>query len=182
MIDDPYFSHEPTAKVSSDRWLLIVFLFIVLMLLCLWSQHFLETGSAIPFCYIERLNNPVAVTAVDDDALVLAAGRRIRLPFIKKLPKNDPAFTRDLRHGVELADEVKVIGLFDPRRECGNDLTVFRRLRIDLSELAGVLDPDGLDDASLSHEELQFFKEIYDTRSRDRDGMPSNARGQPYFP
>jgi hypothetical protein len=45
-------------------------------------------------------------------------------------------------------------------------------VRINLSELAGVLDPDGIDDAVVHPELIKDFKQNYYNRSRDRRGMP----------
>jgi hypothetical protein len=134
--------------------------------------HFLGTGSPIPLWHIERLNHPVAVRAIGEDALELRDGGQVRLPFIKKLPKADPCFVKALRHGVEVGPDGEVFGLIDPARMCGNDPVVFYRKRINLSDLAGVLDPDGIDEAIVDPEGIKDFKENSFNRSRDRRGMP----------
>ncbi len=171
MVADPDFSHDPMTKAGPGRrWSGTRRTLLVLFILS--ALHMLGTGSPIPLWHIERLENPVAVTTIDSDALVLADGRRVRLPFITKIPKDDPAFARVLSHGVEVGDQGEVFGLIDPPRMCGNDPVVFYRKRIDLSEFAGLLDPDGIDDTIVLPEEIQEYKENYYSRSRDRRGMP----------
>jgi hypothetical protein len=177
MVVDPYFSSRPMTKATPRRrwrWLGRIVLF---PLLILSGCHTLLTGLPIPLWHIERLRDPVAVTVIGDGALVLADGRRVRLPYITKLPQDDPAFAQALRHGVEVDDDGRVFGLIDPPRMCGNDPVVFTRQRIDLSELAGVLDPDGIDDSMESPEEIQNLKEN-SSSSRDRRGMPFDIMGR----
>jgi hypothetical protein len=74
-------------------------------------------------------------------------------------------------HGVEIGDDGRVVGLIEPCRMCGNDPVAYRRLRIDLSELAGSLDPDGIEDAIVSPAWILDFKERFGS-SRDRRGVP----------
>jgi hypothetical protein len=147
------------------RWLLYA-------LLAVSGFHMLGTGSPIPLVHIERLHDPAAVTAIGEDSLQLRDGRKIRLPFIKRLPKSDPCFAKALAHGVEIAQGGAVFGLIDPIRQCGNDPTIFYRVRINLSELAGVLDPDGIDEVVVRRELIEEFKQNRYTRSRDRRGLP----------
>jgi hypothetical protein len=54
---------------------------------------------------------------------------------------------------------------------------VFYRLRIDLSELAGLLDFDGIDDLIVPPEVVQVLKDNY-AWSPDRHGLPYNVMGQ----
>jgi hypothetical protein len=177
MVVDTDFSQVPMRKAGSGRrWWGIKR--AVLALLILSGFHMLGTGSPIPLWHIERLKNPVAVAAVENDSLVLADGRRAPLPFIKKLPKDDPLFARVLSQGVEVGDRGEVFGLVEPARMCGNDPVVFYRKRIDLSELAGVLDPDGIDDAIVLPADIQEYKENHYSRTRDRRGMPFDIMAQ----
>lgn len=170
MVFDPEFCPVPMTKPGPKprrRWpgrLLIP-------LLLLSGCHSLLTGSPIPLWHIEHLDHPIAVKAIDPEALVLADGRRVRLPFIKRLPRNNPVFVRVLSHGVEISRQGRVIGLIDPRRMCGNDPVAFYRQRIDLGKLAGLLDPDGIDDAIVLAEAIQFHKDNYGC-SRDCKRMP----------
>jgi hypothetical protein len=99
------------------------------------------------------------------------------LPFIKRLPQDAPAFVQALRHGVEVGDDGEVFGLIDPPRMCGNDPVVFRRVRADLSDLAGFLDPDGIDDSIIPPEAVQEIKDLT-IRSFHRNGMPYFVKGQ----
>lgn len=146
--------------------------YVLYALLALSGFHMLGTGSPIPLWHIERLNHPVAVIAIGDDSLELQDGRNVRLPFMKKLPKGDPCFVKALARGVEVGPGGEVFGLIEPARECGNDPVIFYRKRINLSELAGMLDPDGIDDKRVHPEAIKEFKENYYSRSRDRRGMP----------
>jgi hypothetical protein len=177
MVVDPYFSPEPMAKPGTRRrasWLGRILLF---PLLALSGCHMLLTGSPIPLWHIERLHDPVTVTAVEREVLVLADGRRFRLPFIKRLPHGNPVFVRAVSHGVEVGEDGRFFGLIDPPRMCGNDPVVFYRQRIDLSELAGLLDFDGIDDSIVPAEVIQVLKDNYGW-SPDRHGLPHNVMGQ----
>ena len=94
MTPDPYFTEVGKLRsVPASGWRWIKYIVLVPLLLCS-GCHMLLTGSPIPLWYIESLHDPVAVTAIADEALVLADGRQVRLPFIKKLPKDDPGFVR----------------------------------------------------------------------------------------
>lgn len=177
MVADPYFSLEPMAKpvpTRRRRWLGRI---LLIPFLTLSGCHMLLTGSPIPLWHIERLHSPVAVTAIEREALVLADGRRVQLPFIKRLPKDNPVLVRVLGHGVEVGEGGQVFGLIDPPRMCGNDPVVFYRQRIDLSELAGLLDFDSIDDSIVTPEVIQDLKDKY-AWSPDRHGMPFNVMGQ----
>ena len=55
---------------------------------------------------------------------------------------------------------------------CGNDPVVYYRSRVNLSELAGFLNPDGIDAAIVDPAEIQELKERCSTQSRDRHGLP----------
>ena len=172
MVSDPDFADTTEKKAGPNlrprrrlRWVLY-------SLLALSGLHMLGTGSPIPLWHIERLNHPVAVRAIGDDSLELEDGRNVRLPFIKKLPKADPCFAKALAHGVEVEQGGEVFGLIDPPRLCGNDPNIFYRVRINLSDLAGALEPDGIDDAVVSPEGIKDFKENHYSRSRDRRGLP----------
>lgn len=174
MVPDPDFADTTEPKAGPGhrphrfrRW-------AIYAVLALSGLHFLGTGSPIPLWHIERLNDPVAVRAVGDESLKLQDGRTVRLPFIKKLPKADLCFVKSVAHGVELGPGGEVFGLIEPRRMCGNDPTIFYRLRINLSELAGALDPDGIDNTVVDPELIKDLKESYFSGSRDRRGIPFN--------
>lgn len=172
MTPDPYFTEvgkSSSVPIRRRWWIKLVLAPLLLFSGC----HTLLTGFPFPLWHIERLNNPVVVSAIGSESLVLADGRQVRLPFIKKLPKDDPAFARAVSRGVEVGEDGKVFGLIEPRRMCGNDPVVFYRFRIDLSELAGSLDPDGIDDSIVHPGLIQHFKELH---GRDRD-----SKGLPYF-
>jgi hypothetical protein len=173
MIADPDFADTTEKKAGHGRRSRGLLRWAIYSLLALSGLHFLGTGSPIPLWHMERLKDPVAVRAIGEESLELQDGRTVRLPFIKKLPNGDPCFAKAVAHGVELGQGGEVFGLVDPMRMCGNDPTIFYRVRINLSELAGVLDPDGIDDAVVHPELIKDFKENYSNRSRDRRGMPS---------
>ena len=177
MVFDPEFTDVGKTKTvpGCRRWRLRWA--IVCPLLALSGCHMLLTGSPVPLWHIERLDHPVPVGAVGEDALVLADGRRVRLPFIKRLPKDDRVFARALGHGVEVGQAGEVFGLIEPPRICGNDPVVFYRERINLSQLAGFLDPDGIDDSIVHPIAIQSLKENC-IQTDYRHGMPFNIMGQ----
>lgn len=129
-----------------------------------------------PIVASQRLSSPIAVTAIGD-TLVLANGRRVRLPFIKTIPKDDPVFVRALEHGVEVDEKGEVFGLIEPPRMCGNDPVVFYRKRANLSDLAGILNPGGIDDSIVHPDEVRWLKED-GSRSPSRHGMPYHIMGK----
>jgi hypothetical protein len=171
MAFDPYFGEigrPEQAPAPRHRWLRRAFLY---PLLAFSGCHMLMTGSPVPLLHIERPDRPVVVSEVTDDALVLADGSRVRLPFMKRLPKGNPVFLRALRHGVEVTPDGRAIGLVDPPRSCGNDPVLFYRMRADLSEMAGLVDPDGIDGSIVHPEEIRYIRESCD-RTPSRSGMP----------
>jgi hypothetical protein len=172
MIADTEFSDigknksNPSTVWRWARWLLVY------PLVGLAGCHMLLTGSPIPLWYTERLDHPVVVKEVTDTSLVLADGRSVPLPFIKRLPKNDPVFLKALKHGVEVKQDGEVIGILKVGRMCANgDPFVWVGRRINLSDLAGFMDPDGIDDSIVLPEEIKSLKEN-ESRSLDRHGVP----------
>ena len=131
----------------------------------------LAHGSPIPLWYTERLDHPVRVKMVTEKSLVLADGRSVALPLIKRLPRNDPVFLRALKHGVEVGHDGEVVGLLKVHCMCGNDPFVWIARRINLSDLAGIMDPDGIDDSIVHPDEIKDLKEN-ENRSLDRHGLP----------
>jgi len=131
----------------------------------------LMTGPPIPLWYSERLEHPVVVKELTDHAIVLADRRSVSLPFIRRLPKNDPVFLKALKQGVELAGNGEVLGLIAVRRYCGNDPYVSRTYRINLSDLAGFMDPDGIDASIVPAEAIRDLNEN-ESRSLDHHGLP----------
>jgi hypothetical protein len=150
---------------------------VVYPLLALAGCHMVITGSPIPLWYTERLDHPVLVKALTDKALVLVDGRRVALPFIKRLPRNDPVFLKALKHGVEVGADGEVVGLLKVHRMCGNDPFVWIGRRINLSDLAGFMDPDGIDDSIVHPDEIKLLKEN-ESRSIDRHGLPFDVMGR----
>jgi hypothetical protein len=144
---------------------------LVYPLLGLSGCHMLMTGSPIPLWYTERLDHPVRVNKLTEKSLVLADGRSVTLPFIKRLPVTDPVFLKALEHGIEDSQDGEVAGLLTVRRNCGNDPCLWYTLRINLSDLAGFMDPDGIDDSIVLPEEIESLKDN-ENRSLGRHGLP----------
>ena len=171
MITDPEFSDigkgkfKPRTDWSWARWL------FVYPLLGLAGCHMLLTGSPVPLWYTEHLDHPVVVKSLTDKALVLADGRNVALPFIKRLPRKDPVFLTALKHGVQVGQEGEVVGLIRDYRTCGNDPFVWRDRRINLSDLAGLMDPDCIDVSIVLPDEIKDLKEN-ESRSLDHHGLP----------
>jgi hypothetical protein len=171
MVIDPDFSDigkDKSKTRTAWSWLRSL---IVYPLLGLSGCHMLLTGSPVPLWYTEHLDHPVRVEALTDKSLVLADGRSVSLPFIKRLPKSDPVFPKALKHGVEVGQDGEVFGLITTYRFCGNDPYVWYTKRINLSDLAGYMDPDGIEDSIVPPEEIRFLKES-ESRSLDRHGLP----------
>lgn len=176
---DDVFRGKPVAARRGRFWRRVG-LFAVAVVSFLAFVQMRETGSPIPFCFIEFLDHPVAVAEVGEDALRLEDGREIRLPFMKRLPQGDPAFAKALERGVEINPSGEAFGLINPPRMCGNDLTFYDRRRINLSDLAGLLDPGGIDDSIVNPdliEEIVLLKGDESPASYRR-GMPRFVTGR----
>jgi hypothetical protein len=177
MYADPDFSDigkdksKPRKVWPWARWLLVY------PLLGFAGCHMLTTGSPIPLWYTERLDRPVSVRELTETSLVLADGRSVTLPFIKRLPVNDPVFLKALRHGVEVGQDGEVVGLLTVYPICGNDPYHWYTKRIDLSDLAGFVDPDGIDDSIVPAEAITDLKEN-EGRALDSHGLPFFVMGK----
>jgi hypothetical protein len=162
---------KPRTRRSWARWLLVY------PLLGLAGCHMLMTGSPIPLWYSERLDHPVLVKEWTDKNLVLADGRSVELPFIKRLPRINSVCLNALKHGVDVGQNGEVVGLLKVHRMCGNDPFVWIERRINLSDLAGLMDPDGIDDSIVPAEVIKDLKED-ESRRIDRHGLPSDVMGR----
>jgi hypothetical protein len=76
-----------------------------------------------------------------------------------------------MEHGVEVGQDGEVAGLITTYPLCGNDPYLWYTKRINLSDLAGFMDPDGIDDSIVHPDEIEFLKEN-ESRSLDRHGLP----------
>lgn len=128
-------------------------------LLVVAGLHTLMTGSPVPFWHIEVLNQPTAIQRIEKDQLVLADGSTVRIPLINDLPTESPLFLAAVQNGVEINESGEVFGLLWADRICGNDPCVWRRLRVNLSELCGALNPDGIDNSRIHPEVIAFLAE-----------------------
>jgi hypothetical protein len=128
-------------------------------LLIVGGCHTLMTGSPIPLWHLESLESPVAVESSTEDHLVLQDGRKITLPFIKRIPHDNPLFKTAIANGIEIASDGEAYGLMWSDRFCGNDPVAWRRLRVNLSNLAGALHPKGIDETALPPETISFLAE-----------------------
>lgn len=117
------------------------------------------TGSPIPLWHIEHLNAPVVVRSISEMHFILADGRKVALPFIKELPQENPLFLASIADGIEVSPTGEVYGLMWLDRNCGNDLVVWRRLRTNLSFLAGALHPAGIDDSLIHPDAIAYIQE-----------------------
>jgi hypothetical protein len=178
MITDPEFSDIGKNKPKPRtvwRWAARL---LVYPLLGLSGCHML-TGSPIPLWYTERLDHSVVVNKVTDKTLILADGRSIPLPFIKLLPGNDPVFLRALKHGVEVGQDGELVGLLTVYPDCGNDPCHWYTKRINMSDLAGFMDPDGIDDSIVPRAEIKSLKEN-ESRSLGPHGLPYMVLNKAY--
>ena len=141
-----------------NRWKLLRWL-LVYPLLIVGGCHTLMTGSPIPLWHIEKLDAPVQVTATTEDHLILQDGRTITLPFIMRIPHDNPLFKTAIANGIEITNDGEAYGLMWSDRFCGNDPVAWRRLRVNLTNLAGALQPDGIDVAALDPETISLLSE-----------------------
>lgn len=117
------------------------------------------TGSPVPLWHLETLDDPVRVISVSKTHLSLEDGRQIKIPHLKQLPNEVELFRTAMANGVEMRDDGHVIGLMWFDRNCGNDPVVWRHLRVDLTELGGAIQPEGLDSELLSQDTIDQLME-----------------------
>lgn len=175
MIRDPEFGEieeKVTARPRGWRRFrqVVVYPFLVLA-----GCRTIATGIPIPLVHLERLDHPSRVVEVGDRALVLEGGRELRLPFIERLPKGDPRFAEALSYGVEIDPEGEAWVLINSHPTCGNDPVILYRHRVNLSGLAGALNPRGIDGSLVSPEEVESIE------SR-AEGFWDNPRRMPRDP
>ena len=116
MVRDPDFGDIDEMKAVSGRRRHGFGRWVVYSLIALSGLHMVGTGSPIPLWHIERLDHPVGVAAIGDEALELKDGRTVRLPFIKRLPRTDPLLAKAVSRGVEVGQGGVVYGLVEPTR------------------------------------------------------------------
>jgi hypothetical protein len=132
---------------------------LVYPLLIVGGFHTLMTGSPIPLWHLENLESPVPVAATTEEHLVLQDGRKITLPFINSIPHENPLFKAAIVNGIEIAGDGEAYGLMWSDRSCGNDPVAWLRLKINLSNLAGALRPEGIDAVALPPETISYLAE-----------------------
>lgn len=117
---------------------------IVSPLVVLSALYFMCTGSPIPLWHVEHLEEPVQVREVTREALVLDDGRRVTLPHVAAIPVDSPVFQAALQRGIEVGNGGSLYGLIKIYHWCGHDPVRYDLSRVNLDELAGVLDPDSI--------------------------------------
>ncbi len=145
--------------------------FLLAALLLGGGCHFLGTGSPIPLWDLETLQSPVAVREITDEYLILDNGQKVKLPMIQRIAVNQPLFRLATEQGVEIQGNGEVIGLAWLERACGNDPYVWCRVRVNLSEWSGTLEPTGIDPRMFSPDDIQFLEE------RARENFDQRKRG-----
>jgi hypothetical protein len=103
--------------------------------------------------------------------LLLSDGRRVTLPLIRRIPADAPVFRAALERGVEVGGDGGVYGLLTVYPSCGMTSYRYSTLRVHLSDLAGALHPEGIDEGVVSPEEIGMLGErLY------RPGDPNRIR------
>lgn len=84
---------------------------------------------------IESLESPVAVIGWSGDGLLLEGDSTLTLPGILRLPDSSDALNEATRHGVEVSEAGRVVGLVRVHHWCGNDLVRRHLARVDLADM-----------------------------------------------
>ncbi len=153
----------------------VVKFFVYALLLCS-GCHMLRTGSPIPLWHLESLNSPLAVQEITNQFLLLENGQKVTLPMIQRIAASQPLFRMATEQGVEIQNDGEVVGLVWLERNCGNDPCVWSRVRINLSDLSGALEPDGIDPDKLSIETIQDLKMRAELLIGDRQHSPRKGK------
>ena len=132
---------------------------VVCVVLSLGACLTLLTGSPIPLWHIETLNDPVTVTSVTESQLVLEDGQGIALPYITAIPHDNPLFQTAISEGIEIDADGNAFGLMRLDRGCGNDPVVWYKVRVNLGDLAGALNPSGIDQSIVHPDAIAFLEE-----------------------
>jgi hypothetical protein len=82
-------------------------------------------------------------------------------------------FLKALKYGIEVGQDGEVVALITVYPYCGNDPYHWCTFRINLSDLVGYMDPDGLDDSIVP---LAAINDLKENESRWVDG-----HGLPYY-
>jgi hypothetical protein len=135
--------------------------FVLYPVLVIGVINLVLTGTPVPLWHLESLHNPVEVNLITEKHLVLVDGQELTLPNISEIPADDRLFQASIADGVEVDPKGNVFGLVRVDRNCGNDPTIWRRLRINLSHLAGAIHPLGIDQNVVPPDVLEFFHEQY---------------------
>lgn len=148
----PVFREEGSRAV---RWLLV---YPLVGFLALWVGLYVESEI---LTYVNRdvLNAPRLVKSIDGNALILADGGRVPLPFLKRIPGDSFLFRSALERGVEVEANGDVFGLLSVRAICGMTLQHRSVQRINLSELAAVTLPACVDTKGFDPEEFKSLCE-----------------------
>lgn len=162
--------HTAMTWARSVRWL---FLYPVLVL---GGLHMLMTGSPIPLWHFEQLDAPVHVRSITAESLLLEDGRTVALPFIEEIPHDNPLFQAAVSDGIEITTGGEAYGLMWLDRNCGNDPVVWRRMRVNLSDLAGALHPAGIDSSIVHPEVIALIGEHYRIGLSEPSRSRRNAR------
>jgi hypothetical protein len=132
-----------------------------------------------PFRYAERLNHPVAVAGVTQEALRLADGTLLRVPYIRRIPRNDPVLGAVLERGVERDSQGKVHALLTVYPTCGMTLYRHYTYRVNLGHVIAALDPTALDEPRIPPEEIRSLSDMVsrpEDPRRVRDYFLSSVR------
>ncbi len=141
------------------KWVKYVRWLVLYPMLVLGGCHTLLTGSPIPLWHIEKLKDPVAVKSVTKTHMMLEDGHSITLPFITALPHDNPLFQAAISDGIEISEDGTTSGLMWLDRSCGNDPVVWRKVRVNLSDLAGSLQPNGINESIVHPDAIAYLEE-----------------------
>ena len=119
----------------------------------------LITGFPVPLWHIEELNDPVAVKSATRTHLILEDGREVTLPFVVELPHDNPLFQAAIAEGIEIDSDGSAFGLMWLDRNCGLDPVVWRKVRVNIGDLAGALLPTGIDESIVHSDVIAYLEE-----------------------
>ncbi len=155
----PAAATDETSREHSDETFLLRWIVLHPALACAALLAIVSALFAIkPFWSSDRLDNPVQVAQVTPQTLNLADGRKIALPFIKVIPASHPVFVAAVKNGVEVSPDGTVYGLLKIQPTCGMTAYRYHIQRTNLSQLAGVLNQDGIDESVVPRDSLATLR------------------------
>jgi hypothetical protein len=93
--------------------------------------------------HIDELDNPKTVSQIYPHGILLQDRTFVELPNITEIPVKSSVFQAALKQGIEMNQDGNVYGILKLWHSCGNDPIRLDLRKVNLSDLAAFLHPNG---------------------------------------